>query len=122
MVCTMENKTENIVIGTLLNDTPFDGFYQRESMLLKDEMFSDKKNAFIFRIIQRMHNDGLTKTTPCDLYLYTTTNNIRVGNVGNFCSYMMDLARQHYEYETLDAHVKDLVLNFIKMKRNDGQR
>lgn len=118
----MENKTENIVIGTLLNDTPLDRFFQRESMLLKDEMFSDKKNAFIFRLIKRMHDDGSKETTPCDLYLYVVKNNIKVGNMANFCAYMMDLARQYYAYDELDVHVKDLVLNFIKMKRNDGQR
>lgn len=120
----MENRTEYIIIGTLLNDTTLDNFFKAQSMLLREEMFTDRKNAFIYRLIKRMHDDGMEETTPYNLYMYVTKKDIKVGNTSNFLSYIMEMARKYYVYDDeLDGYVKKLVVNFVKEhKKNVGQR
>ena len=70
MVYTRE-KIEQIVLGTLLNDIGDEGFFKGSRNVLRDDLFSDKRNVFVFSVIKRMRGEGMESTSPCDVFRYT---------------------------------------------------
>ena len=108
---------EQIVIGTLLNDLGEDKFFAKNRMALRKELFKDRKNAFIFGIIQRMHEDGIEVTSPSDVFAYTNKNNIQYGNVSNFVTYMCELSQRYYAFGDFSKYVRELVDAYVKEKR-----
>lgn len=119
MVCSLD-KVERIVIGTMLNDFGEDCFFGSCSMSLRKELFSDRRNAFIFDVISRMNAQGLRSTTPYDVLSYVQTNKIRCGNVQNFVSYMTELACESYAFSSFREHVRTLVRFYSSRRRMNG--
>lgn len=119
MVCSLD-KVERIVIGTMLNDFGEDCFFSSCSMSLRKELFSDRRNAFIFDVISRMNAEGLRSTTPYDVLSYVQTNKIRCGSVHNFVSYMTELACESYAFSSFREHVRTLVRFYSNRMRNNG--
>ena len=119
MVCSLD-KVERIVIGTMLNDFGEDCFFSSCSMSLRKELFSDRRNAFIFDVISRMNAQGLRSTTPYDVLSYVQTNKIRCGNVQNFVSYMTELACESYSFSSFRDHVRTLVRFYSSRRRMNG--
>lgn len=114
MACT---SNENIVIGTLLNDSGADKFFEKNRISLHKNLFRDKKNQFIFGVIQRMYSDGCPSTTPFDVLSYCNTHGIAYGNVQNFCTYMTELADKYYEYNDFQSHLRELVTQYVREQR-----
>lgn len=107
---------ENIVIGMLLND--FDGMLMDGGRLfLREELFVDKKNKFIYGIIDKMHRSGERCITPCDVFRYANDNSIAYGDMSNFASYMCELALTRYSEQEFKRHAKELVRLYIRDKK-----
>ncbi len=117
MECT-RSELEKIVIGTLLNDYGDDGFIRKNSMSLKEELFSCRQNLFIFRIIMMMYKDGLKDMTPVSVFDYANTNHINYGNAGRFVAYMCELATSYYAFNKFKEYLKELVRIYINEKKN----
>ena len=114
------NKLEGIVLGTILNDFGKDGFMQTNKMSLRKELFTNKKNAFVFGILESMSNDGLASMTPYDVLEYANEKGIKYGNAVNFASYMCDLAFGNYAYNDFKKYVRELVRIYVKEKKLNG--
>ena len=111
------DKVEQIVIGTLLNEYGDDGFFEGSRVVLRKELFNERRNAFIFEVIVRMTNDGLKQTTPYDVFVYCNENGIRYGNMTNFCVYMCDVS-VNYAFNGFKKYVKQLVDYYIREVKN----
>lgn len=113
------SELERIVLGTMLNDFGDDGYMQSNKLSLRKELFSSKQNAFVFGLLESMNNDGLTSTTPNDVFEYANEKEIKYGNAANFTSYMCELAL-NYAYNDFKKHLKELVKLYIKEKKING--
>ena len=110
-------RLERIVVGTLLNERQGDGFYKKNKASLKKDVFSDKRNAFIFGILEKMHADGIETTTPYDVVSYCKEKGIKYGNPANFAVYMCEIC-ESYAFLSLKSYVKELVQYYVKEKKN----
>jgi hypothetical protein len=108
------NKIEMIILGTMLNDMGGDNFMQSCRLSLRKELFADKKNAFVFMLLDNMYQDGIKSTTPSDVFKYANDKNIRYGNTGNFLNYLYGLATDYYAFNNFRNYVKQLVELYIK--------
>lgn len=107
-------KLEQIVLGTLMNDI---SLLQTHRVSIRKEMFSDKRNAFVFGIIEQMFNDGLTETAPYDVFVYSLQNNIRYGDANKFCVYMCQLT-DNYAVVGFPKYLRDLVKIYLSEVKN----
>lgn len=121
MECS-RNRLEEIVIGTLLNEYGTDGFFAKHKMVLRKELFADKRNVFLFGLIEGMFLEGRTQTTPKDVLDYAMEKNIRYGNLSNFLTYMCDLAYGNYAFVGFGDYVRRLVDLYVKDMRYAGTR
>jgi len=110
------HQLETIVLGTLLNDSGRDGFFDGSRNVLREELFSDRRNAFIFGLIARMKADGERETTPYDILKYAKEKKIRYGDTARFCTYMCELSR-NYAFDGFKKYVRQLVEIYVKEKR-----
>lgn len=108
------NDIECVVMGTLLNDNGGDGFMSSCRMSLKKELFADRRNAFVFGIMEKMYSDGLKSFLPTDIYDYACKNSIQYGNASKFLSYMCSLATEHYRPFEFKANLRELVKLYIR--------
>lgn len=113
---------ERIVIGTLLNDFGDDRFFEKNRMALRKELFTDRKNVFVFGIIERMHEDGINGTNPSGVFGYANDKNIQYGNAVNFVSYMCELAQRYYAFNSFGKYVRELVDAYVNEKRYGKKR
>lgn len=102
-------KAEQVVIGTLLNNTFRADLFTKNRLALRPSLFRDKRNRFIFSLMERMHDEGLTDTTPCDVLLYSLDKEIKFGSVTNFATYMAFLSDAYYAHKSLKQYIRLLV-------------
>ena len=102
---------EGFVLGTMLNDNG--EFYDSCRVSLRRELFADRRNRFIFGIIEDMRLEGLKDTYPADVARYAAEKEIRVGDFTKFCLYMCELA-ETYMFQTFRRHVKGLVAFYMQ--------
>lgn len=112
-------RLERAVIGGLLSEYGYDGFYAHNKHMLKKELFYDAKNRFIFSVLERMYAEGAIETTPHDILLYANEHGIKYGNMNNFAVYMCELANE-YDFRSMDFKeiLRRLIGEYIKEKRN----
>ena len=115
------SKVEQIVIGTLMNEYGGDGFFDSCRMVLRKELFADRRNAFIFDIVKKMHDEGITETTPHDVFRYATDKNIRYGDMEKFCSYMCEVSDANYAFDGFGKYVRILVDEYLKERKHGRQ-
>jgi hypothetical protein len=117
MVYSQANN-ERVVIGTLLNEFGQDGFYERNNMVLRSEMFTDVRNRFLFDTICQMKHEGLTATTPFDVLTFLQRKQIPYGDTQQLVSYMTDVA-MNFALKTFDEQVTQLAQQYIRRKRRE---
>lgn len=113
------NDIEGIVLGTILNDSGDDGFMRSCRMSLRRELFRDKRNAFIFGILDMMYMEGITSTTPYDVVVYAESKGIKYGNLQEFLLYMCGLTK-NYAYMGFKRYVRELVTMYIRDRKLYG--
>lgn len=109
-----------IVLGTILNDSGEEQFMNKYSMSLPKDVFSDKRNAFIYGLIYDMHSCGRTSFTPHDVLEYAIEKGVKYGNVVNFCLYMCELSERFYAPFGILEHIRRLVKMYISDKKRNG--
>ena len=111
---------EKAVIGTILCDDGSFGYMDACSVSLKKELFMDRKNAFIFGLLEELHKGGSVSTTQLDVWIYADEHNIKYGDVGNFVVYMNELSAFYSlrDMESFKRNVRELVKRYISQKRN----
>lgn len=112
------DRLERIVLGTMLNEFGNDGFMHQCSLSLRKDLFKSRQNAFVYSILDMMHNDGITSTTPVDVAAYAHQKDIKYGNLTNFLGYMCELAAENYAHNGFKKYVKELVTLYIKDKKH----
>ena len=100
-----------IVIGTLLNDEG--AFFESCKMSLCKELFADKRNAFVYGIIEGMHKAGLQRTFPLDVFNYANENDVKYGNAANFCAFLCEMA-ENFAFKGFKKYVKELVTVYLR--------
>lgn len=113
----MLSDIEQVVVGTLLNEYGQDRFFARCCALVREDMFSDRRNAFTFSVIKRMVEDGIVQTTPIDVLEYAERNGIAYGNAQKFCIYMCEIADKYYAFSSLKDYVRRLIDFYVAEKR-----
>ena len=116
------NKLERIVIGTMLNESGKDGFFNGSRIVLRKELFKDKRNVFLFAVLERMYKDGLRRSTPYDVFKYANEKSIPYGNAENFCTYMCEVSENYYVFIGFKKYVKQLVDLYVKENRHARQK
>lgn len=107
-----------IVLGTLLND--IGEFYDSCRMSLRRELFSNKRNAFVYGIIEDMHRNGRSETFPINVFNYANEYGIKYGNMTNFCVYMCELS-MNYAFKNFKKYVKELVGFYLREVRYEAR-
>lgn len=100
-----------MVLGTLLND--HGDYYSSCKGSLCREMFQNKRNAFVFGLIEDMHNDGISDTFPIDVFNYANEKDVKYGNMNNFCVFLCEVAMDN-AYEDFKKYVRELVRFYLK--------
>lgn len=116
------DRMEQVVLGTILNDNGNDGFVKSCHLSLKKELFKDRRNAFIFGVIDSMYKNGLSSFLPADIVEYADKNGIKYGNAANFCNYMCSLALNNYAFNDFRKYVRELVKKYVRESKDGAVR
>lgn len=101
---------EKAVIGTLMSEPEL---FETYGISLTKEIFSDKRNAFIFGIMDDMRKDGCVSFYPYDIFVYADEKNIAYGDMVRFCSYMCE-ASACWDFFGFRKRLKDVVGEYVK--------
>lgn len=82
---------ENIIIGTLLNDTEDFDWYSECKSCISPSMFQEARNMRIYTTIAQMKSRGLESTTPADIMEYDK-------GMADLAGYMFDIAIDNHFY------------------------
>lgn len=113
---------ERMVLGIILNDDGEYGFMKSCRMSLRKELFKDKKNIFVYGILDAMYNDGCVDMTPISVFDYANNHNIKYGNMGNFAAYLCELSSTTWRFHELKKYVKELVTRYMKERFYNGTK
>lgn len=102
-------RLEAIILGSILNDNGSDGFIEENNVALKADLFTGKKNAFLWNVLERMSKDGQTDFTPYSVLRYCDRNDIKYGDLVNFCEYMIELSTDYYAHIEFSKYVDELI-------------
>lgn len=64
---TTRERLENIIIGTLLDNTGYENLYEDCRCCVTDDMFLNEDNRRIYGFIREMNQKGITETNPCNI-------------------------------------------------------
>lgn len=65
---TRREKIENIIIGTLLESTDEENYFDDCRSSLTEDMFLDETNRRIFSLVAEMNAKGKHRTDPCSIF------------------------------------------------------
>lgn len=92
------SQIEDIIIGTLLNDTSGRNHFPDCQCSIVEDMFEDERSRRVFSAIRKMHEANLTSTTPFDICQ-------RFPEMASLSSFMCDVAIEN------DFGVKKVLYN-----------
>ena len=98
------------VLGTIMSDYTL---YNTYRLSLRKEIFADKKNMFIFGLMEEMIKAGESSLYPYDIFKYTHEKEVKYGNMVNFCSYLCEVS-SCWDLFAFQKNLKELVSTYLK--------